>query len=411
MPHPLNAWAVVLLLVCRPCVGQIAWLDMTANDVIRLSQDTGKPVLMYFRVPWARGVSRLERDTLRDADVCRLVNTSTLPLRVDADADPEAAAAARIRSYPILVLFDQQGQIVSEPLSGYRDARDVYNWIANAVGVDGLEGPSSRRVLLRRLPATIESALSLVDQEQDEDAAELLAWMWSNMDLREPALAALRRTLVARSIREVSRRHEPTREVFLSLREDSAALLTTGTGEWGDLRDWLTLCRITDDNDAALAWTRSRLGNDGGRAIVRRLSTELTPILLETRELDLLDRVSPDGLAWVQRAFASIGVLEPGSLRTLQDRLAAERLRAASEMYASLLARQRDADADALARWVVVELGSPGVVRDALLAAALDWKEARSLHTGWLPVLPEPRREELTERLEALLTERGSSQN
>ncbi|RPI90333.1 MAG: thioredoxin family protein [Planctomycetaceae bacterium] len=77
------------------------------------SQTTGQPMLLVFggkRCVWCR---RLERDTLADPQVVKLVNGGFIAVHVDVDQHPRIAEALEIDGLPTTVVLTPEGDVLA----------------------------------------------------------------------------------------------------------------------------------------------------------------------------------------------------------------------------------------------------------------------------------------------------------
>jgi thioredoxin-like negative regulator of GroEL len=121
-----NIWLLVLWAGCF-----ISWpTQLQAQEILwrtdyasarKEAKDKGLPIVLDFgteNCPWC---VRLERETLAQPTIAKVVNEQFVPLKINAHYEPNLAEALRIQSYPTVVLADADGRILGT-MEGYQDA-------------------------------------------------------------------------------------------------------------------------------------------------------------------------------------------------------------------------------------------------------------------------------------------------
>lgn len=128
------ALAFLALLPMAAVANGIAWNDsyVTARHQ---SVQSGKPILVSVSSRGCGWCRQLERTTFRDPRVVELLNSRTVPLKIDANdpAHESLVEALGLQSVPTLATITPDGRIVANQ-AGYLDARKFLAWIRPVVG-------------------------------------------------------------------------------------------------------------------------------------------------------------------------------------------------------------------------------------------------------------------------------------
>ena len=101
----------------------IAWrqnADAAADESI----ETGRPLLMKFSATWCGPCQRMNRETLSDPALARLVNATVIPVDVDIDRASDLARDLRIESVPTILIVSPRGEVL-ERVAGFQTVRQL----------------------------------------------------------------------------------------------------------------------------------------------------------------------------------------------------------------------------------------------------------------------------------------------
>lgn len=115
----------------------VEWTSFGAG--LERAKAEGKPLLVNFYATWCGQCRRLDRITLRDAQVTRRLG-EVVTVRVDAEEEKprdgfrgaDLAARNDVRGYPTLILFDSGGREISRR-AGFLEPRSFLAWIDGAL--------------------------------------------------------------------------------------------------------------------------------------------------------------------------------------------------------------------------------------------------------------------------------------
>ncbi len=130
-------WIVLGVLSAAASAGEVRWrgdYGQARSEAVRL----GRPIVIVVASEHCGWCRRLERTTLRDQGVIRLLNDSTVPLKIDAD-DPAHAAvieALRVEGVPTIATLGLDGRVRSSH-AGYLDPTGFMRLVRHAVDGSG----------------------------------------------------------------------------------------------------------------------------------------------------------------------------------------------------------------------------------------------------------------------------------
>jgi thioredoxin-related protein len=119
---------VTLLLIC--CVGtslkaqapvggtpEIPWLR-SATEAAKLSQSTGKPILVYVRSQNCHYCDLLQKNTWQHPETRAQVMRDMIPLKLTLEDNKEAVEAMKVKGFPSVVIFSPRREYLAR-FDGY----------------------------------------------------------------------------------------------------------------------------------------------------------------------------------------------------------------------------------------------------------------------------------------------------
>lgn len=413
MKHTLCALAIAAALLPTPLAhaqpAEVFRRDGDFQEFVAEAREQELPLLVCVSVDWAQSERQMRRSTWQDESLIETINERTVPIYIDADLSPAAAERFNALAYPTLVILNADGQTRGRSLVGFRTADQVRAWILATLGERQAISPNaSDAPNARNLPATIYTALQRERAGRDDKALEFLDWTWLNLGQLAPATSAAKRSFLALPMTRLAQRDQASRDRFTKHRDDAESRLASGTLDWADLRDWVTLNAVVGQPERSLEWAHERLGSPEGLAIVRRLEAELLPIALSEQDTDLIRVICPDPPSTVLRTMQRLATLQGSRLQALDDALLDYRDDHLASFYASLLALGMDELADETARTIFVRTASRAdALRLRMIEAAIRWQQPRAVHREWIDRLSddtdEARVGQISQALEAAL--------
>lgn len=135
--HPISrlasAWLVLGFLSVAAPADEVHWRGDYAKARAEAAH-LGRPLIIVVTSESCGWCRRLEQTTLRDGRVIRLLNGSTIPLKIDAD-DPMHAAlieALRVEGLPTIATLVSDGRALSNH-AGYLDAAQFVRLVRRAI--------------------------------------------------------------------------------------------------------------------------------------------------------------------------------------------------------------------------------------------------------------------------------------
>ncbi len=119
----LLAVTVGLLPAAPPKVESIQWWP-APDTALEAAKKSNKLVLVEFTADWCHFCRKMEKETLADPKVAKVVNSCFVPVQMDADKYGELLQPLGIEGLPAMVVIDPQtGK--STQLVGYRTVKQL----------------------------------------------------------------------------------------------------------------------------------------------------------------------------------------------------------------------------------------------------------------------------------------------
>jgi thioredoxin-related protein len=96
---------------------EIAWLN-SATEAARLSQETGKPILVYVRSKNCYYCDLLQQNTWQDPTVRAQVMRDMIPLKLTLEENKEAVQTMKVKGFPSVIVFSPRREYISR-IDGY----------------------------------------------------------------------------------------------------------------------------------------------------------------------------------------------------------------------------------------------------------------------------------------------------
>lgn len=84
----------------------------------RISQRSGKPMLVVFHADWCGYCKKLEKNTLGKPEIAGFVNGSFVPVHLDFDQEKRVAKILEVKSLPTTVVLSPDADLLGK-LTGY----------------------------------------------------------------------------------------------------------------------------------------------------------------------------------------------------------------------------------------------------------------------------------------------------
>jgi len=100
-----------------PVESPIRW-QRDLRSAQRISQSTGRPILVVFGASWCTYCKKLEAETLGHPSLAEYINTAFVPVHLDFDRDRRAAQILEVKSLPACVVLSPDADLLGT-VEGY----------------------------------------------------------------------------------------------------------------------------------------------------------------------------------------------------------------------------------------------------------------------------------------------------
>ena len=101
----------------------ISWIT-SYEQGLEESRRTGRPVLAKVSAEWCDYCQRMKRDTYSDQGIVRSINSTFIPVALDADQNRRLVQQMRVRTLPAIVIITPDLKIVDR-IEGYKTVRQL----------------------------------------------------------------------------------------------------------------------------------------------------------------------------------------------------------------------------------------------------------------------------------------------
>lgn len=350
--------------------------DKSFDEAIKASKDGDKLLVVYATAVWCIPCKQMDKTTWRDEKVVKWFERNVVAIQFDVDKQRDMSRKLMISAMPTIIAFKRGEEF--DRVVGYKDTAGLIGWLEGVMrgerAVDKLlrqaEGAADDKGTMG-MQERLRFARTLARSGEHERALEEFVWLWDNMLKHESSMSGVRVSFMASDMERLAAEYAPAKERFTKMRDALADKIDSPTNGWEDLDDWVVLNEVVGESDKTLKWFDRVKGETDWAPGIQRVSFRLERLLQERggwKEMALLIR---DPLAKLRRDHAM-----------LQRRLNRFRDNAA-KTYASLLAADRDDDAQKVAA-ETIKLDDTPEVRMKLVEFALRANEPRQRHATWL---------------------------
>ena len=398
MVRPVLLSFLCVVMASRAAAVPEIFDDRPLADIFIDAQERDRFVIVFACADWNAQSRQMDRAVWTDPELVAWIRENAIAARLDADRDRAVAERFGIRRFPGILLF--KGGAPRPPgLPGYRTAENVLRFLRAAEEyertgsrpedlADQIAGPDGARIA-----GTLSRAIELLDQDDTEQTAEVLRWLWDNIVPADSAYTGVRRTLLLESVSKLADLHEPSDAHFRQRLAGSRAALDAGTASWTELRDWIVLSDALGMGDDVVEWAQSMSERgEEGVAVLRRVGATLPPVLIRAGRFDLASELVGSPAESSSRASLMLDVVRRSGFDNLLERadeIAAER---AIEYYLLALYQERRggpaSEPDAISRSLFARSSDIGSTRRTLCTAAIDAGLANNVHLEWIRALP-----------------------
>lgn len=301
----------------------------------------------------------MDKTAWQSSRVAEWIEGNAIAVQVDVDGQPELAAALKIGSAPAAIAFKdgserdrivgffESARLLMWLMTLDRETKTVYDKMLRKGGGD----------FERDMHGRLSFAKELLHSQDYAKATEHYVWLWHNMERVDPDMRGVRVSFMAGEIKELVGAHEPGRQTFAAIRDEAGAAADAAPAS-GDLRrDWVVLNNIVGDEERTLAWFDGVRGDPDAEPVVRGVGSLLIELLKARGRWADVGRLYHNPmkeLAFHQELLTHANMPMMGSLlpkealAQIETMMHAQFRKAAAELYASLRAAGRTADAKAV---------------------------------------------------------------
>src|SRR5688572_6999480 len=145
-------------------MSRIVWLSWSAASFARARAEA-KPILLAIAPSWCSHSREMDLTTYRDDDICDLVNSRFVPIRVDPDRRPDVSERYGLGGWPTTAFLTSEGRIIGggTHVTAGRLA-EALRHVSDAVAAGRHLGARSARSAAPAEPVAEQSLVQLVAQ-------------------------------------------------------------------------------------------------------------------------------------------------------------------------------------------------------------------------------------------------------
>ena len=301
----------------------------------------------------------MDKTTWRHARITEWFESKGIAIQIDVDAQPELAKTLGIASAPAVVAFKDGAE--KDRVAGFFDSARLLMWLGGL----GREHKNVYDRTIRKSSGDFERdmhgrmafAKELLHDQNFVKATEHYVWLWQNMERVDPDMSGVRVSFMAREIKELVGAFRPARATFGAIRDEAAAAADSDPSSRDKRLEWIVLNNMLGENDRTIAWFDGVKADPEAQELVRGVGRFLIDILKERGRWADLGRLYRNPLKELASHHEMLRHSEMPMMARMFPKEALEQITAASrahfrkeaaELYASLRAAGRTADAQAV---------------------------------------------------------------
>lgn len=300
----------------------------------------------------------MEKQTWPNARVIEWLERKALAIMVDVQADAELATALKVRAEPTIIAFKEGEE--KDRLVGFLDPVRLLMWFLDLEGTKTVCEQTLRKSsgdLERDMHGRLAFAKAFYNDRHYEEATEHYVWLWNNIERVDPDMSGVRVSFMAGEIAALVGAHPSARERFTAIRDDAAVAADADPLSTKHRLDWVVLNKALGDEERTLAWFDGVKSAADAEDVVRSVGRFLIEMLKQRErwaDLGRLYRNPLRELAFQHEALATAPLTEMSSIlggeaaAQVEELMGSQFRQAAAELYASLRAAGRAADAKAV---------------------------------------------------------------
>lgn len=276
---------------------------LSFNEALAKATRENKLLIIKFTAEWCGPCKQMDRTTWRDQSVFDWAYDNAIVIAVDVDKETKVSEQHKIRAMPTMVAyrdgveFDRTvgGMNASKTLAWMKDVKDGKSTAAAArERAKTTEGKSVRD--------RMDDVRTLLDNEDYAAAQPLLIDLWKNMAEDDPATVGVRRSFFAGDIERAAAAHAPTRDAFITIRDQNEASLKSAP-DYETLMDWIVLNRSLGQTDKTLEWFDRVKTTDNGLVTINRLAFLIEPLIKARGSIRDFSTITPNPINQIRASI------------------------------------------------------------------------------------------------------------
>lgn len=346
--------------------------DLTFDAALQKAAQTHKIVLVDFYTTWCGPCKLLDKNTWTDADVIKLLQQQTVPLRLDAEKETNLASRFQIEAYPTVLLVKPDGTELDR-LVGYREPKTfMADFQAALSGKDSIARAKEKLTtggtndpMLR-----MQYARSLAEKGKNAEALDEYLWCFDHGNEASPAFAGVRLSFLLSDIKTLAVHYPAAGQALESRRDAQQAKVLAGTTDRQTVLGLVRLNSALGQDEKNLAVFDQLPAGSPARDVIAGLITD--QLLAARRYRDILN--GQDGKAVFAQRVDTFNLVQ-GSLNgnpakdTLEKSLRQSTIAIGAHYFEALAGMKRDAEGKELAQQIL-KFDASAATHTTLAAAA-----------------------------------------
>jgi len=229
--------------------------DLSFDAALQKAAQTHKIVLVDFYTTWCGPCKLLDTRTWTDADVIKLLQQKTVPLRLDAEKETNLASRFQIEAYPTVLLVKADGTELDR-LVGYRDPKTfIADFQAALSGRDSVARAKEKLTtggtndpMLR-----MQYAQSLAQKGKNAEALDEYLWCFDHGNEASPSFAGVRLSFLLSDIKALAVHYPAAEQALESRRDERQAKVLSGATDKLTVLELVRLNGILGEDGKTLA--------------------------------------------------------------------------------------------------------------------------------------------------------------
>jgi thioredoxin-related protein len=252
---------LVLILTCPAAFGQATpesiWQEIDLAQANQLSEETGKPVLLYFTSPICLACHRMDNTTFQDKSLISQIENETIPIRPTGTSQDALQKRFGVVGYPTLCLI-QTGEDPIK-LTGYWEPEKIATWLTEP-------GSHIQRHNINEAPVgdVHDLAIDLLLSDDLPKSAEAMAAFWTR-STTEPGVTNLLRWMRRDRYPSLLKQVCKDPEAHITIRQLIAGFDTNDPDSSTHpalVRDWVVLTLALGEAERLDDWINRTLEQD-----------------------------------------------------------------------------------------------------------------------------------------------------